>query len=72
MAIDKQTHNDGDYGFNIYRHSQLVETWCQEWFAAHLMTSRIIGEVNMDFIDATFFKQGLQQSDRSGGKRQPR
>ena len=27
------------------------------------MTSRIIGEVNMDFLDATFYKQGLQQSE---------
>jgi len=63
VAIDKQTHNDGDYGFNIYRHGQLVQTWCQEWFAAHLMTSRIIGEVNMDFIGAAIFSQGLQQSD---------
>jgi len=63
VAIDKQTHNAGDYGFNIYRHGQLVETWYQGWFAAHLMTSRIIGEVHMDFIEATFFKQGLQQSE---------
>ncbi|MBW2560062.1 MAG: ATP-binding protein [Deltaproteobacteria bacterium] len=63
VAIDSQTHNEGDYGFNIYRHGQLVQAWCQDWFASHLMTSRIIGDVNMDFIDATFFKQGLQQSD---------
>ena len=27
------------------------------------MTSRIIGEVNMDFLDATFYKQGVQQSE---------
>ncbi len=27
------------------------------------MTSRIIGEVNMDFLDATFYKQGIQQSE---------
>lgn len=63
VAIDKHVHNEGDYGFNIYRHSQLVQTWYQEWFPAHLMTSRIIGEVHMDFVDATFFKQGLQQSE---------
>jgi hypothetical protein len=63
VALDRQTHNNGDYGFNIYRHGQLVMTWCQDWFPAHLMTSRIVGEVHMDFIDATFFKQGLQQSD---------
>ena len=63
VAIDRRTHNDGDYGFNIYRSGQLIQTWCQDWIPAHLMTSRIIGEVHMDFIDATFFKQGLQQSD---------
>ena len=63
VAIDRQTHNDGDYGFNIYRSGQLIQTWCQDWIPAHLMTSRIIGEVHMNFIDATFFKQGLQQSD---------
>lgn len=27
------------------------------------MTSRIIGEVNMDFLEATFYKQGTQQSE---------
>lgn len=63
VALDSQTHNDGNYGFNIYRHNQLVQTWNKDWFAAHLMTSRIIGEVHMDFIDATFFKMGLQQTE---------
>ena len=63
MAIDSQIHNDGLYGFNIYRHNQLVEKWDKSWFRAHLMTSRIIGEVNMDFLDATFYKQGVQQSE---------
>ena len=27
------------------------------------MTSRLFGEVEMDFLDATFYKQGLQQSE---------
>ena len=63
VALDTQTHNDGLYGFNIYRHDQLVEKWDKSWFRAHLMTSRIIGEVNMDFLDATFYKQGVQQSE---------
>ena len=62
MAIDKVTHNNGCYGFNIYRNNQLLEKWNKEWFAAHLMTSRIIGEVNMDFLESTFYKQGTQQS----------
>lgn len=63
MALSEQTHNDGLYGFNIYRHNQLVEKWDKSWFRAHLMTSRIIGEVNLDFLDATFYKQGLQQTE---------
>ncbi len=63
MALDKQTHNNGMYGFNIYRHNQLVVKYDKTWFRAHLMTSRIIGEVNMDFLDATFYKQGVQQSE---------
>ncbi len=63
VAIDSQTHNDGFYGFNIYRKGQLVLTHDKTWFRAHLMTSRIIGEVNMDFLDATFYKQGVQHSE---------
>lgn len=63
VAIDSQTHNNGFYGFNIYRRGQLVVTHDKTWFRAHLMTSRIIGEVNMDFLDATFYKQGVQQSE---------
>ena len=63
VALDKQTHNNGNYGFNIYRHNQLVLSWDKSWFTAHLMTSRIIGEVNLDFLDATFYKQGLQQDE---------
>ncbi len=63
MALSDQTHNDGLYGFNIYRHNQLVEKWDKSWFRPHLMTSRIFGEVNLDFLDATFYKQGLQQTE---------
>ena len=62
-AIDQQTHNNGLYGFNIYRHGQLVEAYNKDWFKKHLMTSRIIGEVELDFLDATFYKQGLQQDE---------
>lgn len=63
VAIDSQTHNDGLYGFNIYRNKQLVLQFDKSWFRAHLMTSRIIGAVNMDFLDSTFYKQGIQESE---------
>lgn len=62
VALDENTHNNGNYGFNIYRNNQLLEKWNKDWFNAHLMTSRIIGEVNMDFLESTFYKQGTQQS----------
>lgn len=60
VGIDNQTHNGDDFGFNIYRQQQLLQPWNKEWFAAHLMTSRIIGEVHLDFIEANFFKMGVQ------------
>ena len=63
VALDKQTHNDGDYGFNIYRRRPTRPDLVPGLVRGHLMTSRIIGEVHMDFIDAAVFSQGLQQSD---------
>lgn len=63
VALDSKVHNDTFYGFNIYRKGQLVLSHDKSWFTAHLMTSRIIGEVNMDFLDATFYKQGVQKSE---------
>lgn len=63
VALDRQTHNNGNYGFNIYRHNQLIEKWNKSWFRNHLMQSRIIGEVDLDFLEATFYKQGLQQNE---------
>lgn len=63
VAIDTKIHNDALYGFNIYRHGQLVDPWNRDWIPKHLMTSRIFGEVEMDFLDATFYKQGLQQTE---------
>lgn len=63
VALASKVHNDTFYGFNIYRKGQLVLTHDKSWFSAHLMTSRIIGEVNMDYLDATFYKQGVLKSE---------
>ncbi len=63
MALSTITHNDGSYGFNIFRNNQLVEIWNKDWISSkHLMTSRIIGEFDISRIDPTFYKQGLQKS----------
>lgn len=60
VALDKQTHNDPNYGFNLYREGQLLEPWNKDWFPPHLMTSRIIGEANLDFIPPNFHKKGFE------------
>ncbi|KAB1184767.1 hypothetical protein GJR98_16990 [Haloferax sp. MBLA0077] len=64
VALDKQTHNDDIFGLNLYRENQLVEPWNKDFFKAHLMTSRIIGEVHLDFVPPNFYKRGFErQSD---------
>jgi hypothetical protein len=39
-----------------------VESWNKDWFKVHLMTSRIIGEVHLDFVQANFHKQGFEKT----------
>jgi hypothetical protein len=63
VALDKQTHNGIDYGFNLYREDQLIETWNKDWFPAHLMTSRIMGEAHLDFAEVNFHKKGFETQD---------
>jgi hypothetical protein len=63
VALDKRTHNSVDYGFNVYRESQLIEAWNKDWFPPHLMTSRIIGEVHLDFVRVNFSKKGVETQD---------
>jgi hypothetical protein len=60
VALDKRTHNDGAFGINLYRQGQLIEPWNKSWFRAHLMTSRIIGEVHLDFVQTNYFKRGFE------------
>jgi hypothetical protein len=62
VALDNQTHNDNTYGINLYRQNQLIESWNKDWFKAHLMTSRIIGEVHLDFVDVEYTKQGFEKT----------
>ena len=57
-----QTSNDSSFGINIYRQGQLVETWNKDWFRAHTMTSRVRGDVNLDFVPSNFHKKGLDKS----------
>lgn len=62
VALDKRTHNEGNFGFNLYREDQCIETWNKQWFPAHLMTSRIVGDANLDFVHANFHKKGFDKN----------
>lgn len=61
VALDKKTHNDKYFGLNLYRQGQLIEPWNKDWFPAHLMTSRIIGEIHLDFVPPNFYKRGFER-----------
>lgn len=60
-ALDHKTHNDDAFGFNLYREGQLVEQWNKSFFRVHLMTSRLIGEINLDFVSSNFHKKGFDE-----------
>ncbi len=61
FGLDKKTHNDGFYGINIYRQKQLVESWNKDFFRAHLMSSRVVGEIDLPFVRANFHKLGIDK-----------
>lgn len=63
-ALDSKTHNDGYYGFQLYRKDQLIEPWNKDFFRAHLMTSRIMGELNLDFIPTNYTKKGFHEDSK--------
>ncbi len=58
-GLDSKTHNDGNYGLNLFRNGQLIETWYKGWFRAHLMTSRVVGELHLDDLSTNFHKKGF-------------
>lgn len=60
VGLDKKTHNKGDYGLQLYREGQLIELWNKDFFRAHLMTSRIMGELHLDFVPTNYHKKGFQ------------
>lgn len=62
VGLDVKTHNDGLFGLNLYRENQLVDAWNKNWFRAHLMTSRIVGEIHLNFVKANFHKQGFEKT----------
>lgn len=61
-GIDKKTHNDGSYGINIYRQGQLVEPWNKDFIRKHLMSSRVVGEIDLPFVSANFHKLGFNKT----------
>jgi hypothetical protein len=64
-GLDSITHNDGLYGFNLFRNEQLIEQWNKDFFRAHTMNSRVVGELHLNFIETNFHKQGFSQSSEA-------
>lgn len=64
VGLTLTTHNDESYGLNLYRKKQLIEAWNKDWFPAHLMTSRIVGDVELDFVRANFHKKGFAKNTK--------
>lgn len=60
VGVAKKTRNDGSYGLNLYREKQLMAPWDKNFFRAHLMTSRVRGELNLDFVPPNFHKKGFE------------
>lgn len=57
-----RTQSSGEYGLNIYRKSQLVEAWNKEAFTSkHQMTSRVVGQIEADFVPTNFNKKGFNK-----------
>jgi hypothetical protein len=63
-GLDSKTHNDSLYGFQLYRKDQLIEPWNKDFFRAHLMTSRLMGELHLDFIPTNYTKKGFHVESR--------
>lgn len=59
VGLDRKTHNDDAFGLNLYRKNQLIAPWNKDWFRVHLMTSKIVGEVHVDFVPVNFHKKGF-------------
>lgn len=61
LGLATTVDTKGDRGFNIYRKGQLIQAWNKDWYDYHPTTSYLLGDVNLDFIRANFFKKGLQE-----------
>lgn len=62
VGLDTKIHNDDSYGIHVYRNRQLVDAWNKDWFKPHLMTSRIMGEISLDFVPGNFHKKGFAKN----------
>lgn len=64
VGLTTTTHNTDTYGLNLYRRNQLIEAWNKDWFKAHLMTSRIVGDIELNFVRANFHKKGFAKNTK--------
>jgi len=53
----KEGSNKGLYGFHTYRRGRMITTYDKIAIGEHPTISRIIGEINLDFVDVTHNKK---------------
>ncbi len=60
----KEGSNKGLYGFHTYRRGRMITTYDKMVIGEHPTISRIIGEINMDFVSVTHNKKDfIRESD---------
>lgn len=60
----KEGSNKGLYGFHTYRRGRMITTYDKMVIGEHPTISRIIGEINMDFVPVTHNKRDfIRESD---------
>lgn len=60
----KEGSNKGLYGFHTYRRGRMITTYDKMVIGEHPTISRIIGEINMDFVPVTHNKKDfIRESD---------
>ncbi len=65
VALKKHSNPSiGDFGIHLYRNKQLIESYCQEFTGSHVSDDKIIGHLQLDFVNVNYNKLGFQKRGR--------
>ena len=60
--MSKTKKNNKSKGSSHTIEKQLVEAWNKDFLRAHLMSSRVVGEIDLPFVAANFHKLGFNKT----------